>query len=186
MYGFVYIWYDRKHKRYYIGSHKGSFEDGYICSSSWMKRAYKRRPYDFKRKILKVIKSKSDLLNEEQKWLDLIKNQELGKKYYNLKKKAAGGFSRCAIQKSIDYRKNKPLSDSHKQKQSQALKNKEWSENRRKAQSGNYKRKLTYEHDGVIIGTIEQTIAYANKSKATINRWCDNPNKKEWRKYYVT
>lgn len=183
MYGFVYIWYDRKYKRYYIGSHKGNIDDGYICSSSWMKRAYKRRSYDFKRKILKIVESKSDLLEEEQKYLDLIKDEELGKKYYNLKKKAAGGFSKCAIKKSAEYRKNKPLSSSHRHNLSQALTNKKWSENRRKAQTGNYKRKLTYEHNGVKIGNIEQAMAYANKSKATINRWCDNPNKKEWRKY---
>lgn len=52
-YGFVYIWYDRKHKRYYIGAHWGHENDGYVCSSSWMKKAYKNRPEDFKRKILK-------------------------------------------------------------------------------------------------------------------------------------
>ena len=37
-YGFVYIWYDRKHKRYYIGCRWGTENDGYICSSSWMKK----------------------------------------------------------------------------------------------------------------------------------------------------
>jgi hypothetical protein len=46
-YGFVYIWYDRKHKRYYIGCHWGHENDGYICSSSWMMKAYKRRPQDY-------------------------------------------------------------------------------------------------------------------------------------------
>ena len=45
-YGFVYIWRDRKHNRYYVGSHWGHTGDGYICSSSWMKQAYKRRPDD--------------------------------------------------------------------------------------------------------------------------------------------
>ena len=32
-YGFVYIWFDRKHKRYYIGCHWGHEDDGYVCSS---------------------------------------------------------------------------------------------------------------------------------------------------------
>ena len=41
-YGFVYIWYDRKHKRYYIGSHWGSEDDGYICSSTHMNHAFNR------------------------------------------------------------------------------------------------------------------------------------------------
>jgi hypothetical protein len=84
-YGFVYIWYDKKHKRYYIGCHWGDEDDGYICSSNWMRDAYKRRTQDFKRRILVIIHDKRELLNEEYKWLSLIKKEELGKKYYNLK-----------------------------------------------------------------------------------------------------
>lgn len=85
MSGFVYIWYDRKHKRYYVGSHWGSPRDGYICSSSWMKRAQERRPCDFKRRILATVESsRSALLSEEQRWLDMIKFEEKGKRYYNL------------------------------------------------------------------------------------------------------
>lgn len=84
-YGFVYIWYDRKHKRYYIGYHWGHDHDGYICSSSWMKQAYKLRPQDFKRRILKTnIKCKKEALAEERRWLSLIKPEEVGKRYYNL------------------------------------------------------------------------------------------------------
>ena len=84
-YGFIYIWYDRKHKRYYIGSHWGFIEDGYICSSTWMHNAFARRPFDFKRRILKIVETnRKDTFLEEQKWLDKIKDEELGKKYYNL------------------------------------------------------------------------------------------------------
>lgn len=84
-YGFVYIWYDRKHKKYYIGSHWGSVDDGYICSSTWMRNAYKYRKEDFKRKIIaRVFSSKSDLLKKEYEFLSLIKEEELGKKYYNM------------------------------------------------------------------------------------------------------
>lgn len=86
-YGFVYIWLDKKHKRYYIGSHWGTVDDGYICSSSWMKRAYKLRPQDFKRRILKTnILSKTETYNEEQKWISFIKPHELKTRYYNLVK----------------------------------------------------------------------------------------------------
>lgn len=84
-YGFVYIWYDRKHKRYYIGCHWGAENDGYICSSSNMKSAYNRRPQDFKRKILsRIYTDKKTLLEEEYNWLKQIKQSELGIKYYNL------------------------------------------------------------------------------------------------------
>lgn len=83
--GFVYIWYDRKHKRYYIGCRFGRETDGYICSSRWMRNAYKRRPEDFKRRILATgITSKDALYEEEYRWLQMIKPEEVGVKYYNL------------------------------------------------------------------------------------------------------
>lgn len=86
-YGFVYIWYDRKHKRYYIGAHWGTEVDGYICSSSWMKQAYTKRARDFKRRILaRVYTSRQDMFNEEAKWQSLIKDEELCVKYYNIKR----------------------------------------------------------------------------------------------------
>lgn len=89
MAGFIYVWYDRKHKRFYIGSHWGESDDGYICSSQWMRRAYQRRPTDFKRRIVSTVSTnQKDLLIEEQRWLDMIPNDQLGKRYYNLKKHA--------------------------------------------------------------------------------------------------
>lgn len=36
----------------YIGVHKGTFDDGYICSSKIMKKEYKVRPNDFIREII--------------------------------------------------------------------------------------------------------------------------------------
>lgn len=83
-YGFVYIWFDRKHKRFYVGSHWGSEDDGYICSSNWMRDAYRKRPIDFRRRILsRVYSSRADLLNKEFEWLNLISESELGVRYYN-------------------------------------------------------------------------------------------------------
>lgn len=91
MYGFVYIWRDKKHNRYYIGSHWGHEDDGYICSSPWMRQAYKHRPEDFRRKILsRVSTNRTDLLKEEQRWFDMIKSEEIKIRYYNLKLKAHG------------------------------------------------------------------------------------------------
>lgn len=93
-YGFVYIWYDKKHKRFYIGCRWGHENDGYICSSPWMKQGYKHRPADFKRRILAfVFSNKKDLLEEEHKWLSKIKKEELGKKYYNLHNHHFGHWS---------------------------------------------------------------------------------------------
>lgn len=80
-YGFVYIWRDRKRRMFYIGSHWGTKDDGYICSSNRMREAHRRRPFDFKRRLIKIVYDRSDLLKEEQYWLSKVKDK---KKYYNL------------------------------------------------------------------------------------------------------
>lgn len=83
--GFVYVWFDSYRKMYYVGSHWGHENDGYICSSTRMRKAYRRRPQDFKRRILsRVTTSKQDLLDEEYRYLSMIDQSELGRKYYNL------------------------------------------------------------------------------------------------------
>lgn len=92
-YGFLYVWYDRKRKMYYIGSHYGNENDGYICSSNRMRDAYRRRPNDFKRRIIQRNIDRDKLLNEEHKWLQLIPENELGKKYYNLRQHKWGHWS---------------------------------------------------------------------------------------------
>jgi hypothetical protein len=94
-YGFVYIWRDRKHNRYYIGSHWGTEDDGYICSSRMMRQAYRRRPEDFKRKILERIydKNRQKLYDVELKWLSFIKEEEIKTRYYNLNIKGTGHWS---------------------------------------------------------------------------------------------
>jgi hypothetical protein len=84
MSGFVYIWRDKKRKMHYIGCHWGDENDGYICSSKRMRDVYRKRPSDFKRRILKrVYSSRSDLLEEEYRWLKMIPKEYLGSRYYN-------------------------------------------------------------------------------------------------------
>lgn len=94
-YGFIYKWIDSAAtkrqdddhiERYYIGAHWGTEDDGYICSSNWMRDAYRRRPKDFRREILKTnIFTKEEMMDEEHKWLKTISEEELGKKYYNFR-----------------------------------------------------------------------------------------------------
>lgn len=134
--GFVYIWFDRKHKRYYIGSHWGRENDGYICSSRWMRNAYKRRPDDFRRRIITRVESgRGDLLAEEYKWLQMIPNEELGKRYYNLTNHLNGhwtadGEKALTVRQKISKTNKgnpklsfpKPKSEEHRQKISATLK----------------------------------------------------------------
>ena len=85
MTGFVYIWRDRRDNRYYVGSHWGSVDDGYVCSSSWMNRAFAKRPQDFKRRIIATVTtSRADLFKAEQRWLSMIKPDERKIRYYNI------------------------------------------------------------------------------------------------------
>ena len=59
-----------------------------------MKRAYKTRPIDFKRRIIKRIYSnRSDLLKEENRYLNMIKLHELKNKYYNIQNREFGHWS---------------------------------------------------------------------------------------------
>lgn len=54
MEAFVYCWTDHTTGKLYIGCHKGSFNDGYICSSKKVKEQYNQRPNDFSRTIIAV------------------------------------------------------------------------------------------------------------------------------------
>lgn len=92
-FGFVYIWFDTKRKKYYLGSHLGALNDGYVGSNHRFQCTYKSRPETFKRRILEShekITSK-DLLKREQVWLSKIKPEELSVRYYNEKNVASGG-----------------------------------------------------------------------------------------------
>ena len=145
-YGFVYLWYDRKHKRFYVGCHWGTEDDGYICSSRWMKQSYKRRPQDCKRRILKTGLERQDMYVEEQKYLDMINKDEIkpineSPKYYNLclsSKKPWHQYEDRAktIGEKISLAKrgksNGPLSEETKQKISEANRGKVRTEEQRK------------------------------------------------------
>ena len=99
--GYVYLWYDTKAKFFYLGGHKGRIEDSYICSNKMMLRAYKKRPETFKLRVLEYVYGDNKNLREaEQRWLNMIKDEELywtpniynkTVKYYNQKKHSSGG-----------------------------------------------------------------------------------------------
>ena len=101
-YGFVYIWFDRKLKMYYIGSHWGNIDDGYICSSKKMWDNHKYRPEDFKRRIVaKIYTNRKDTFIEEQRYLDMIKPGEIKARYYNVNLNAKEHWSANETTKKI-------------------------------------------------------------------------------------
>lgn len=137
MQGFIYIWYNVRTNQFYLGSHYGEITDRYTGSGLYFKRAYDKEPENFKRRVLQVIPgTKADLLAQEQKWLNLIKDQHIGNRYYNLKKFASGGSLKGRTQpktpehieklkkpkaNTINYKQPKSLL--HRENISKALKN---------------------------------------------------------------
>ena len=107
---------------FYLVKHAGLIDDGYICSSKYMKIDYNRNPEHFKRRILEYVLDidGNQILQAELKWLSLVKDKHLGKKYYNLKNKNFGntrgckksyvwnqGLSKAAQKEYLEMRKNK-------------------------------------------------------------------------------
>jgi hypothetical protein len=120
-YGFVYIWRDRKRKMFYIGSHWGTVDDGYDCSpSERMRSAIRRRPQDFKRRILETnINDRKLTRDREYAWLQLILDEWLGTKYYNKNKDRWEHWSESRKEEVAQKIKDSPLrrqriSDAHK------------------------------------------------------------------------
>lgn len=130
-YGFIYVWRDRKHNKFYLGCHWGTETDGYVCSSKHMRKAYVRRKEDFKRRVIqRVYTTRAELLEAEYNWLQLISDDELGVKYYNYGKHRFGHWSteeelRAAIaEKTASKNRGRKASAETRAKQSASLKGK--------------------------------------------------------------
>lgn len=158
MSGFVYVWYDRKHKRYYVGSHWGREDDGYVCSSSWMKQAYAHRPQDFKRRIVqRVATSRKDLLIAEGRWLSMIKGHEIKTRYYNFHNREPNHWtavddSRTVRQKISDTLTGVIQSEETRRKRADSMK-KAWEEGRHsgftgKTHTDEYRARMSLEKSG--------------------------------------
>ena len=113
---FLYVWYDKSRKMFYVGMHEGNTTDGYVSSSRWFNGEHQYRPNDFKRKILKIFNDRNSARKEEARFLRMIKESEFGKKYYNLKNGRPSGGE--------PWNKGKPMSKEQKMKLSSIKKGK--------------------------------------------------------------
>jgi hypothetical protein len=185
--GFIYLWYDRKHKRFYLGKHWGPEDDGYICSSTWMKRAYKRRPEDFgERKILqRIYTNRKDLGEAERQWGLLIKEEELGTRYYNLHRPGAPQWhddpeTRASVGQKISKansgeKHRTPENLAHLKRLSEANKGRVFSEeSRRKISASKTGKKLSQEHVEAmrkgVTGKVQSEESKRKKSEALKGR----------------
>lgn len=103
---FIYIWRDKIRGMYYVGSHVGNPDDGYLSSSSWLNGEIRFRPGDFRRKVIFYGSPKSIRLKEHS-ILSKIKDDEYGKRYYNLKQGKKKG--------TPTWNKGRPMSEEHRQ-----------------------------------------------------------------------
>ena len=118
---FVYCWTDKKTNKLYVGSHKGSTEDGYVCASKLMLEEYRKRPEDFSRQIV-AHGSLSDVRKLEAKILKAV-NASVNENFYN--KHENDGFF-------FDGWKKGEMTEKHRAKLSAAKKGKKLSENHRR------------------------------------------------------
>lgn len=184
-YGFVYLWFDRKHQRFYIGSHWGTETDGYICSSKWMRDAYRYRSDDFRRKILTTnIGNRKLTLIEEHRWLSMIKKSELGSKYYNLQNHEFGHWSvlpqnlmTVGEKISASPLRNQRISDSHKGKRhTEQTKAKLRAINLGKKLSEKTKQKISENHNRIYDDAWKEKVSIhlKNKSETTCQKISQN------------
>lgn len=189
-YGFVYLWYDCKNKRYYLGRHWGTESDGYICSSKSMREAHRRRPNDFRRRIVKRIHTSiEDLIVEEQRWLSMIEPSECGKKYYNKTLKSTTPSTRGykhsinTIEKIRRNNKGKVRSEETRQKISKAVIEKMTEEHRKNLsekvkllwKNEDYVKKIQESRKKIILSDDVRKMRSDNMKRINSSRW----NKKE-------
>lgn len=134
---FVYCWTDHKTNKLYVGSHKGSINDGYICSSKHMMKEYKKRPEDFTRQIIANC-SVEEARKLETKILQSV-NAKMDENFYNLWN-ADGKFflhnhSEKSKQKISESKKGHSHSDETRKKLSESRKRiKPWNKGKKGVQ----------------------------------------------------
>lgn len=120
MEAFVYCWTDKKNHKLYIGSHKGSIDDGYVCSSKHMMKEYEKRPEDFSRQIV-ACGNTQDIRKLETVILQSV-NAAVNEDFYN--KHQNDGFF-------FDGWKKGEMTEEHREKLAAAKRGKKLSETHR-------------------------------------------------------
>ena len=143
MEAFVYCWTNKKTNKLYVGSHKGSIDDGYICSSKIMLEEYKKRPEDFSRQIV-AHGSLSDIRKLEAKILKSV-NASVNEDFYN--KHENDGFF-------FDGWKKGEMTAEHRKKLAAAKRGKKLSESHRQNILNNRKgKKNSPEHKAALVAS---------------------------------
>lgn len=122
MEAFVYCWTDHRTNKLYVGVHKGTEDDGYVCSSKSMMREYKKRPTDFTRQII-AHGTDVDCRSLESAILKSV-DAKMNESFYNMHnndgnfywKGPRGPFSEEHKAKLADAKRGRKISEEHKKK----------------------------------------------------------------------
>lgn len=89
--GFIYEWTNKLDGMKYLGSHKGTINDGYTGSGKRFENAKNKYGIEnFERTIVEYIEKEEDILVREQYYLDTL-NCANSPRYYNISPTAGGG-----------------------------------------------------------------------------------------------
>lgn len=126
--GFIYEWTSKLDGMKYLGSHKGTIDDGYTGSGKRFGNAVNKYGIEnFERAIVEYIEKKEDILIREQHYLDMIGCAK-SPLYYNIALNAGGGDcgngskisatkkKRFASGESVIHNKGKEMKDEQKLK----------------------------------------------------------------------
>lgn len=185
---FVYRWTDRLTGKLYVGYHKGTPDDGYVCSGKYMLEEYEKRPEDFEREILffgtqeACLELETDLLTKDQ--------ASSNSHYYNM---TDGG----GVFITEEFRHKVSKSKKGKKRPDVALRNKnpEFIEKIKKASNNSNVRKRKSEGGKKNRGRKRPDLALRNKRPRSLEqrkktaesykRWADEQREKGWPEEYI-
>jgi hypothetical protein len=100
---FIYRWFDRKLNKFYIGSHYGNTNDGYLFGGIDIKKEYKERPNDFEREILAyhLVSEYSEIRKIEKEYLIKydVENNDM---FYNRTNESYGGYHKKSVENRLN------------------------------------------------------------------------------------
>jgi len=100
---FIYFWIDNQKNKFYIGSHFGDINDGYLFGGIDIKSEYSKRPEDFERIILSyhIVKSQTEIRKIEKEYL-VKYDVENDDRFYNRTNESYGGTHKKSIESRLN------------------------------------------------------------------------------------
>lgn len=179
---FVYIWKNKITGKQYIGSHKGTVDDGYISTSKYFNEDYNKNPKNFHRMIISLCES-YDVARKQEADLCVKLNVKSDPMYYNRHNGDGNfinkGLTASARAKISKARSGSRLSEETKQKISASGKklNRKISEEHRIIISQTHKRKVVSTETREKMRQNNLGKKLTEEHKAKIRKSCQGINK---------